>query len=125
MQKSILAYIKGNKRYQNIAMKEGNSLYKRYLSYVASFLFGFVFTYLFHAGNSGKKKLVLQWEDYCYHIHHWITFLIVMAVLHYVCDISSHTKLLMYYFLFGVVCEDLMFKNLLKIKSKCQIKILE
>lgn len=106
-------------------MKEGNETNKRYLSYVVAFLLGFGITYFFHAGNSGKKKLVLQWDEYCYHIHHWITFLIVMGVLHYVCDISSHTKLLMYYFLFGVVCEDLMFKNLLKIKSKCQIKILE
>ena len=93
------------------------------LQYFASFLVGFGFTYFLHHKHSGNKKLVLQWEDNCYHIHHWITFFVIMGILHYVCEISHHTKLLMYYFLFGVVCEDLLFKNLFKIKSRCHIKI--
>lgn len=100
-----------------------DAMIKNYVEYLVSFILGFGVTYFFHYSNSGKKKLVLQWENSCYHIHHWITFLLLIVMIHYVCNISPHTKLLMYYFFFGVISEDLMFKNLFKIKSKCDIKI--
>jgi len=96
---------------------------KGYIQYIAVFVLGFGLTYYFHHAHSNSKKLVLQWNSNCFHIHHWFTFLLVILIIHYICNISIHTKRLLYSFFMGVISEDLMFRNLFKIKSKCDIKM--
>jgi len=109
-----------NRLFSNMSYFQFN---QSYIQYIVAFVFGFGTTYFVHHKHSGSKKLILQWNKNCYHVHHWITFLLLILILHYICNISPHTKLIMYYFFLGVISEDLMFKNLFKIKSKCDIKI--
>jgi len=93
-----------------------------------SILIGFSISYLVHylphsfeKKNKEKKytkKLILTWNSKQYHIHHWITFTIIIILLllgRYVYDPV--------FFVFiglslGTIFEDFLFDNIFKIEMK-------
>lgn len=71
-------------------------------------------------GSGSKKKLILQWNKYCYHIHHWITFSILILIT-YNLFLPSYIKKILIYLFIGVILENFTFKGIFKIKEKCSI----
>ena len=79
--------------------------------------------YLPHQIDTGKKKsyskkLILTWNSKHYHIHHWITFSIIILLL----LIGKYApKTIMYVFIglsLGSIFEDFLFDNIFKIEIK-------
>ena len=71
--------------------------------------------------KKGKQYLILFWGKNCYHIHHWITTLVIIATL----LISRYATSTVLYgiiaMLLGVMMEDLVYplRSIFKIKSDC------
>jgi len=84
-------------------------------------MLGFIIS-KFTQGSGYRKKLILQWNKYCYHIHHWMTFLFIVLVIHFTSIIPKSIKEIMQSFFIGVLLEDLTFQNIFVIKERCSIK---
>jgi hypothetical protein len=70
--------------------------------------------------HASKSKLILQWNEFCYHIHHWITFSILILIT-YNLVLPSYTKKILIYFFIGIILENFTFHGIFKIKEKCSI----
>ena len=93
--------------------------YMKYIQYSLVFLFGLAIAYKNNFKSSKKNELVLIWKNKCYHIHHWITYSIIIASLysHMLLDINYIH--IITFFLLGLVAEDLFYRDILDIREQC------
>jgi len=102
------------------------------LLYPAIFLIiGFTLAYFINYKPNMKNKNERQELDLlignkCYHIHHWITFTLIIIILFigkYIITQSLFFSIIG--ILFGFILEDFLFtgkKSLFKIKNSCKLK---
>ena len=85
---------------------------------VISFIITYIINYLPKIkGCSKPQKLLLYWGNNIYHIHHWITFSLVILIL-----LLGRTSNQMFFHIFigisiGCIIEGFLFKDFLKIKK--------
>tara|TARA_B100000902_G_C26893954_1_gene708778 strand:- start:127 stop:435 length:309 start_codon:yes stop_codon:yes gene_type:complete len=93
-----------------------------------STLIGFSIAYLVHylphsleKKNKEKKytkKLILTWNSKKYHIHHWITFSIIIILLLLGKYVSDSLFFVFIGLALGTIFEDFLFDNIFKIEMK-------
>jgi hypothetical protein len=93
------------------------SLYIYLLLFIISLTLSITINY--NKAGKFKEELKLIWGDKCFHIHHWITYsiFIVLILLG-----TTKNKILIYSIitiLFAIICEDFLYRNILKIREKC------
>jgi len=93
--------------------------YMKYLQYSIIFLFGLAIAYKNNFKSSKKNELVLIWKDKCYHIHHWITYSIIIASLYTNLILDIKYIHIITFFLLGLVAEDLFYRDILDIREPC------
>jgi hypothetical protein len=99
----IVSYIKSN--YINIILL------------IIGFLIAFKVNY--QRNPNSKQALMLIFNNKCYHIHHWVTYgLIILIIL-----ASKHLKnkylFMIIYFLLGLISEDFLYRNILQFRQSC------
>ena len=103
--------------------------HKVYINYFIALLIGFLFAYFANYNSKTKQVLAFIYKDKCYHIHHWITYgVIILFVLlskylatKYINHIIS-IKLdnLILFFLGGLILEDFLYRDIFQIREKCK-----
>jgi hypothetical protein len=66
-----------------------------------------------------KQEVVFVYGETCYHMHHWITSIIIAIVILIGENISREIKMLIAAVLAGYALEGLTFKDALKINEDC------
>ena len=77
--------------------------------------------YLPHKNDKEKKytkKLILTWNSKQYHIHHWITFSIIILLLLIGKYVPTPVLLVLIGLSLGTIFEDFLFDNIFKIEVK-------
>ena len=93
--------------------------YMKSLQYSIIFLFGLAIAYKNNFKSSKKNELVLIWKNKCYHIHHWITYSIIIASLYTNLILDINYIHIITFFLLGLVAEDLFYRDILDIREQC------
>ena len=95
--------------------------YKQYFIYFIGLCAGFMLAYMVNYKSQKKQALILQWNNKCYHIHHWITYsiivLTILAAKHY----SVSVDYAMIYFLVGLILEDFLYRNIFQLRTRCSL----
>lgn len=89
------------------------------LKYVIVFLFGLAIAYRSNYKSSTKNELALIWHNKCYHIHHWITYGIIIISIYLNLYLSKKFIYLITTFLLGLMAEDLFYRDIFKIREPC------
>ena len=89
------------------------------LSIMVAYALSYYIHYLPHKNDVDKKytkKLILTWNSKQYHIHHWITFSLVIFIL--LLGKYSNDYLIAIYIglCLGTIFEDFLFDNIFKIE---------
>ena len=88
-------------------------------NYILVTILGFILAYQVNYKSTTPQALYLIWDKNCYHIHHWITYSILIILLllykHYSIDIEY----LFIFFLIGLSLEDFLYRDVLKIRVNC------
>lgn len=89
------------------------------LSIMVAYALSYYIHYLPHKNDTDKKytkKLILTWNSKQYHIHHWITFSLVIFIL--LLGKYSNDYLIAIYIglCLGTIFEDFLFDNIFKIE---------
>ncbi len=89
------------------------------ISIIISYTLSYYIHYLPHKNDVNKKytkKLILTWDSKQYHIHHWITFSLVIFIL--LLGKYSNDYLIAIYIglCLGTIFEDFLFDNIFKIE---------
>ena len=97
---------------------------KRIITNILLFtLLGFIIAYYFNLKKGRKKQnlqeLILLINKNCYHIHHFITFSILIIFMLIGKYISNKLLLIIISFLIGLSLEDLLYKDWNIIKNNC------
>ena len=95
------------------------------LVFIISTLVGYILSYYIHylphkndVDKKYTKKLILTWDSKEYHLHHWITFSLVILIL-LLGKYSNDILIVIYIGLcVGTVFEDFLFDNIFKIMMK-------
>ena len=89
------------------------------IKYIIVFLFGLAIAYHSNFKSSTKNELVLIWHNKCYHIHHWITYSIIIISIYLNLYLPREFIYLITIFLLGLIAEDLFYRDILKIREPC------
>ena len=92
------------------------------LSATFSFLFMVLINYLpsFKLPNF-RQELDLFIGKNCYHIHHWLSFLLIVLLIVLARNIKKNTYHLIIGILIGCIFEDFLFRNVFSFRN-CNIK---
>ena len=92
------------------------------IHYFLIFLVSFLITvWINYLNNSVKiQKLVLRWEEKCFHIHHWLTFsgILIAFVLGRYLNLAHFNIGVV--ILLGIIAEDFLFKDVFTICKPCE-----
>ena len=92
------------------------------LHYFLIFLVSFLVTVWINYHNNSVKiqKLVLRWEEKCFHIHHWLTFsgiLLAFVLGRYLSLAHFNIGVVI---LLGIIAEDFLFKDVFSFCKPCE-----
>ena len=90
-----------------------------YIQYIIVFSFSLAIAYKLNYKSPKKNELLLIWQNKCFHIHHWITYLLAIACLYLFIFIDIKYIHIVAVFLLGLVSEDLFYRNILQIREPC------
>ena len=93
--------------------------YSKIINYVIIFLFGLAIAYKNNFKSSKKNELVLIFQNKCYHIHHWITYGIIIMSLYVNQYVDKKFIFILTVFLLGLIAEDLFYRDILNIREPC------
>lgn len=91
----------------------------KYISILLIFLFGLAISYMSNYSTSEKNELLLIWQNKCYHIHHWITYSIIIVCLYSYKHLNKNFIHILTIFLLGLMAEDLFYRDILQIREPC------
>lgn len=74
----------------------------------------------FYNNNSKIQKLVLRWNNACFHVHHWITFTALLLALIAGRYLTMSAFNLLVVIIFGIISESFLFKDVFEIKKTCK-----
>tara|TARA_A100001035_G_C27558946_1_gene397668 strand:+ start:326 stop:628 length:303 start_codon:yes stop_codon:yes gene_type:complete len=90
------------------------------ISFASSFILAYFIHYLPHINDKNQeytKKLILTWNSKKYHIHHWITFSLVIIIL-LLGKFSPDWLIIIFIGLcLGTIFEDFLFDDIFKIET--------
>tara|TARA_B000000609_G_scaffold156482_1_gene149139 strand:+ start:135 stop:452 length:318 start_codon:yes stop_codon:yes gene_type:complete len=93
--------------------------------FTLSIIVGFIISYYVHyipvvndINNENKKKLILFWNKKIYHIHHWITFSIVIFLILLGSCVSNAMLYIFIGLSLGTILEDFLFDDIFKIEKE-------
>ena len=89
--------------------------------YILLFSISFLLTAKINYFNNKSKiqKVILRWNDACFHIHHWITFTIILFAFisgRYLTDLWFNFIIAI---IFGIIAESFLFKDVFDVKKTC------
>tara|TARA_B100000886_G_scaffold340528_1_gene310863 strand:+ start:7085 stop:7432 length:348 start_codon:yes stop_codon:yes gene_type:complete len=93
--------------------------------YIITFaIIGFIISYYVHylptindINNEFPKKLILFWNNKTYHIHHWITFSIIIIILYIGSASQKYVFNSIIGLCLGTIFEDFLFDDIFKIEK--------
>ena len=94
------------------------------IHFILAMTSGFVIAYYVNYKQSNKnlQELILIAKNNCFHIHHFITFSIIILSMLFGYYISGTYLFLVIAFMIGLSIEDLLFKDWYIIKNNCHKK---
>ena len=69
--------------------------------------------------KSYREELKLYWGKYCFHLHHWITYSIFIALImigKYNSELMVNSTIAV---LLAIIFEDFLYGNVFNLKEKC------
>lgn len=114
-----------NENNENIKKKNYKKIFIIFT--LIGFLLAIYFNYLPSIKNNIRQELDIIINNTCYHIHHWIYYLLIIFFILLGRNINNDTFLFSFIgVLLGFILEDFMFlfnsnKNIFKIKNKCNL----
>ena len=91
----------------------------RYISSLFIFFFGLAISFNSNYKKPEKNELLLIWKNKCYHLHHWITYGIIIISIYLHKILGAKYIHILTIFLLGVMSEDLFYRDILKIREPC------
>lgn len=91
----------------------------RYISSLLIFFFGLAISFISNFEQPEKNELLLIWDNKCYHLHHWITYGIIIISIYLNKILGTKYIHILTIFLLGVMAEDLFYRDILKIREPC------
>tara|TARA_B100001175_G_scaffold295925_1_gene284433 strand:+ start:288 stop:635 length:348 start_codon:yes stop_codon:yes gene_type:complete len=93
--------------------------------YIIAFsIIGFILSYYIHylptindINNENPKQLILFWNNKIYHVHHWITFSIIIIILYVGSTVQKNILNAMVGLCLGTIFEDFLFDDIFKIEK--------
>lgn len=91
-------------------------------TYIIIFLISFLITARinYHNNSSKIQKLLLRWNRMCFHIHHWITFSVILFAF----ILGRYVNINVFYILiacvFGIIAESFLFKDVFSVTKSCK-----
>jgi hypothetical protein len=93
--------------------------YGKIIKYIIIFLFALAIAYKNNFKSSKKNELLLIWQNKCYHIHHWITYGILICSLYINYYLPLEFIHIITVFLLGLIAEDLFYRDIFQIREPC------
>ena len=83
-----------------------------FIGFLSGFLVFFVLHYIPSKQRNIKMELDLLIKKRCYHIHHWITVVLILIMV-YICRFCSNALYeIIIGLLLGILAEDFLFRNI-------------
>jgi len=82
-------------------------------------IFGFFLAYMFNYKSSKKQALMLIWNEKCFHIHHWITYGILLLAMLFVKFFPMDIDYIAIFFIVGLILEDFLYRDIFQVREKC------
>ena len=102
-----------------ISIKNIYNKYKKYFYYFFAAILGFLIAYFLNYKSSKKQALMLIWNEKCFHIHHWITYSFIIAIILLTKYYTISIDYLIVFFLVGLILEDFLYRDIFQIREKC------
>ena len=100
-------------------LKTNFNKYKNYIINIIAILFGFILAYVLNYKSTKKQALMLIWNDKCFHIHHWISYSMLLLVILFAKYFPIKIDIYIIFFLIGLILEDFLYRDIFKIREKC------
>ena len=90
-----------------------------YILYLIVFIIGLILAFKINYTSTKKQELVLEFNNSCWHFHHWMIFSILIFIM--ILSNKIHIKYIymLGIFLSGFILEGLMFSDFYIIKESC------
>ncbi len=90
--------------------------------YILIFAISFIITARVNYFNNKTKiqKMILRWNNMCFHIHHWITFSIILFAFISGRYLNLTSFYLIIAIIFGIIAESFLFKDVFNVKQTCK-----
>lgn len=82
-------------------------------------IFGFFLAYILNYKSSKKQALMLIWNDNCFHIHHWISYGILLLAMLFVKFFPVDIDYIAIFFIVGLILEDFLYRDIFQVREKC------
>jgi hypothetical protein len=89
--------------------------------YVLVFAISFLITAKINYHNNKTKiqKMILRWNNMCFHVHHWITFSVLLFAFASGRYLNITMFNVMIAIFFGIIAESFLFKDVFDVKKTC------
>ena len=90
--------------------------------YIIIFAISFLITARINYHNNSAKiqKLLLRWNKMCFHIHHWITFGVILFAFVAGRYINIGLFNIVVAIIFGIIAEGFLFKDVFSVSKSCK-----
>ena len=100
-------------------LKTNFNKYKYYIINIIAILFGFILAYVLNYKSTKKQALMLIWNDKCFHMHHWITYGIILLAMLFIKYFPVEIDYIAIFFIVGLILEDFLYRDIFQVREKC------
>ena len=93
--------------------------YKYYIINLFAAVFGFFLAYILNYKSTKTQALLLIWNDKCFHMHHWITYGILLLAMLFIKYFPVEIDYIAIFFIVGLILEDFLYRDIFQIREKC------
>ena len=100
-------------------LKTNFNKYKYYIINLFAVVFGFFLAYILNYKSTKKQALMLIWNDKCFHIHHWISYGIILLAMLFIKFFPMEIDYIAIFFIVGLILEDFLYRDIFQVREKC------
>jgi hypothetical protein len=94
--------------------------HKKFIINFFAVLFGFLIAFILNYKSSKKQALMLIWNDNCFHIHHWISYGIILLAMLFHKFFPMEIDYIVIFFIVGLILEDFLYRDIFQVREKCK-----
>ena len=93
--------------------------HKKFIINFFAVLLGFFIAFILNYKSSKKQALMLIWNDKCFHIHHWISYGIILLAMLFHKFFPMEIDYIVIFFIVGLILEDFLYRDIFQVREKC------